>query len=242
MDNRKKILVVDDEAQIIRVLRHILGAHGYAVRTAEDGASALEVFREWPADLVLTDLQMPNVDGLELCRRLRATSSVPIIVLSVRNEEKTIVEALDAGADDYVTKPFGTNELLARLRSTLRRFPERPSDVIQTGDFSLDIDGHHASVSGASLKLTPKEFALLECFLRNPDRVLTHSFLLKKVWGDYYTEQLEALRVLVGTLRKKIEADPSNPKYLQTEPWVGYRFISSTADETDHKVHTSEPP
>ena len=224
MDDRKKILVVDDEPQIIRVLRHILSAHGYAARTAEDGEAALEIFREWPPDLVLTDLQMPNMNGLELCRRLREDSSVPIVILSVRNDEKVIVEALDAGADDYVTKPFGTDVLLARLRSALRRSPEKASDTLRLGDFTVDIAAHAAEMGGRPLKLTPKEFDLLVCFLRNSDRVLTHSFLLRKIWGDYYTEQPEALRVLVGSLRKKIEADHANPRYLQTEPWVGYRF------------------
>ena len=226
MDDKKKILVVDDEAQIIRVLRHVLGAHGYSVRTAEDGASALEVFDEWHPDIVLTDLQMPNVSGLELCQKLRAVSDVPLVILSVRNEERTIVEALDAGADDYVTKPFSTNELLARLRSALRRAPEKAADIIELGNFRVDISAHSASAHDHALKLTPKEFDLLVVFLRNPDRVLTHTFLLQKVWGSYYSEQSEALRVLVASLRKKIETDPSNPKYLLTEPWVGYRFMS----------------
>jgi len=224
MEARKKILIVDDEAQIIRVLRHILNAHGYAVHAAEDGEAGLDAFREWQPDLVLTDLQMPNVDGLHLTRSIRQTSSVPIVILSVRNEEKTIVEALDAGADDYVSKPFGTNELLARLRSALRRVPEKADESICIGDFNIDIAGHRAERSGNVLKLTPKEFELLTCLARNPDRVLTHAFLLRKVWGEYYSEQAEALRVLVGSLRKKIEPDPASPKYLQTEPWVGYRF------------------
>ena len=224
MDDKKKVLVVDDEAQIVRVLRHILNAHGYSVRTAEDGESAFDVFQEWQPDLILTDLQMPNVSGLEFCKKLRAVSDVPIVILSVRNEEKVIVEALDAGADDYITKPFGTNELLARLRSMLRRAPERPATHIEAGDFIVDVDAHHAALNGKTIKLTPKEFELLVCLLRNPERVLTHSFLLKNIWGAYYAEQPEALRVLVGSLRKKIEADASNPKYLQTEPWIGYRF------------------
>ena len=228
MDDKKKILVVDDEAQIIRVLRHVLGAQGYSVRTAEDGVSALEVFNEWHPDIVLTDLQMPNVSGLELCKKLRTVSDIPIVILSVRNEEKTIVEALDAGADDYVTKPFSTIELLARLRSALRRAPEKEADVIELGDFRIDISAHSASLGEHTLKLTPKEFDLLVVFLRNPDRVLTHTFLLQKVWGSYYLEQAEALRVLVASLRKKIETDPSNPKYLITEPWVGYRFTPGT--------------
>lgn len=222
--DKRKVLVVDDEPQIIRVLRHILTAHDYAVRTAEDGEAALEVFEEWRPDLVLTDLQMPNMNGLELCRRVRKLSDVPIVVLSVRNEEATIVEALDAGADDYVTKPFGTNELLARIRSSLRRAPERAADTIDVGAFRVDVAAHNASLDGRELRLTPKEFDLLVCLLRNPDRVLTHTYLLQRVWGNYYTEQPEALRVLVASLRKKIESDPSNPIYIITEPWVGYRF------------------
>jgi two-component system KDP operon response regulator KdpE len=224
MSDKRKILVVDDEAQILRVLRQVLAAHGYAVRTAEDGEFALAIVGEWQPDLVLTDLQMPGMNGLELCRRLRAVSEIPIVILSVRNEEEAIVEALDAGADDYITKPFGTNELLARIRSSLRRVPEKVANIIDTGEFRIDVDAHRASVQDTALRLTPKEFDLLVCLARNPERVLTHAFLLQHVWGSYYTEQPEALRVLVGSLRKKIESDPSNPKYLITEPWIGYRF------------------
>jgi two-component system KDP operon response regulator KdpE len=168
---------------------------------------------------------MPIVDGLELCKHIRATSDIPIVILSVRNDEKTVVEALDAGADDYVSKPFGTNELLARIRSVLRRSPEKRASVIEIGPFRLDVDAHKALLDGKALRLTPKEFDLLAVLLRRPDRVLTHSFLLRNVWGSYYTEQPEALRVLIGSLRKKIEADPSNPRFLLTEPWVGYRFV-----------------
>lgn len=226
MGENTKILVVDDEAQILRVLRHILTAHNYTVRTAEDGDSALEVFSEWRPDLVVTDLQMPNTDGFELCNKVRSISDVPIIVLSVASEETTIVNALDAGADDYVTKPFGANELLARIRSSLRRVPEKTVEVVEAGDFRVDVSAHHATMRGDVLRLTPKEFDLLACLVRNSDRVLTHTFLLKEVWGHYYTEQPEALRVLVGSLRKKIENDPANPHYLVTEPWIGYRFVS----------------
>jgi two-component system KDP operon response regulator KdpE len=228
MDDKKKILVVDDESQILRVLRHILSAHDYMVRTAEDGESGYEVYQEWRPDLVLTDLQMPNMNGLELCRIIRSVSDVPIIVLSVRNDERTIVEALDSGADDYVTKPFGADELLARLRSTFRRVPEKAAEVIELDSFRIDVSAHLAFFENSELKLTPKEFDLLACFLRNPERVLTHTFLLKQVWGSYYTEQAEALCVLVASLRKKIEHDPSNPKFIQTEPWVGYRFTSKS--------------
>jgi two-component system, OmpR family, KDP operon response regulator KdpE len=222
---KKKILVIDDELQIIRVMRHILSAHQYEIRTADDGKSAMEVFEYWQPDLVITDLQMPNVSGLELCRRLREVSGVPIIVLSVRDEEETIVEALDAGADDYVTKPFGTNELLARVRSGLRRTPEKVENISEVGDFMVDTGAHKVTVRGAEIHLTPKEFDLLSFLIKNPDKVLTHTLLLQKVWGNYYTESPEALRVLVGALRKKIEEDFSHPKYLLTEPWIGYRFI-----------------
>ena len=224
MDEAQKLLVVDDEAQIIRVMRRILSAHSYEIRTAGDGESAFELFQDWKPDLVITDLQMPSMDGLELCRRLREISDVPIIVLSVRDEEKTIVEALDAGADDYVTKPFGTNELLARVRASLRRLPEKMADFIEVGDFYIDFSAHKVTVGGKEVHLTPKEFELLAYLIKHPDKVLTHTVLLQKIWGNYYTESPEALRVLVGSLRKKIEKDFSHPKYISTEPWIGYRF------------------
>jgi len=220
----KKVLVVDDEPQILRVLRHVFSSPDYSVKTAADGVAALESFTASSPDLVVTDLQMPRMDGLELCRRVRAVSDVPIIVLSVRDEERTIVEALDAGADDYVTKPFSTAELLARVRSALRRVPERQEERIESGDFLIDIEAHNAEVRGEPVRLTPKEFDLLVCLLRHPHRVLTHQFLLKEVWGRYYSEQNDALRVLVGSLRKKIEPDTARPVYLVTEPWIGYRF------------------
>ena len=225
MNETKKILLVDDEAQIIRVIKRILAAHHYEIHTAADGNSAFEIFKDWQPDLIVTDLQMPNMDGLELCRKLREISNVPIIVLSVRDEEKTIVEALDAGADDYVTKPFGTNELLARIRASLRRLPEKAADVIQAGDFYIDFSAHKVLIDKSEVHLTPKEFELLAFLVRNPDKVLTHTVLLQNVWGNYYTESPEALRVLVGSLRKKIEKDFSRPKYILTEPWIGYRFL-----------------
>jgi len=224
VSERHKILVVDDEAQILRVLRHVFSGPDYGIKTAPDGEAALAVFNEWQPNVVITDLQMPGMNGLTLCRRLREISDVPIIVLSVRNEEKVIIEALDAGADDYVTKPFGSGELLARVRSVLRRTPERHEDHLETGDFVVDIVAHTVHIRGNEVRLTPKEFDLLVCLLRNPDRVLTHTFLLQKVWGRYYSEQPEALRVLVGSLRKKIEKDPAHPHHLLTEPWIGYRF------------------
>ena len=224
MSEKLKILTVDDQTQITRVMRHILTANRYSVRAAHDGESAFEVFAEWKPDLVITDLQMPVMGGIELCRRIRAASSVPLIILSVRNDEATIVEALDSGADDYVTKPFATNELLARIRSVLRRIPERTEGAVEIGDFIVDAASHSASVRGHEVRLTPKEFDLLTCLLKNSGKVMTHTFLLQKVWGNYYTEQPEALRVLIGSLRKKIEADPAAPRYIRTEPWIGYRF------------------
>lgn len=224
MNEKQKILVVDDESQIIRVMRQILSAHNYEIRTASDGEAGFELFNDFQPDLVITDLQMPNADGLELCQKIRRVSQKPIIILSVKSDEKTIVEALDLGADDYVTKPFSSSELLARVRANLRRVSQKEENIIELGDFLLDVSAHKVLVKGDEKHLTPKEFELLAVLLKHPEKVLTHQFLLGKVWGSYYTESPEALRVLVGTLRKKIEKDYSNPQYLLTEPWIGYRF------------------
>jgi two-component system KDP operon response regulator KdpE len=225
MESKQKILVVDDEPQLTRVLRRSLMTEGYDVRIAGDGQFALQTFHDWPAALVITDLAMPNMSGLELCRRLRAISEVPIIVLSVRGEEKTKVEALDAGADDYVTKPFGMDELLARIRAALRRKPSGANtQILEAGDFRIDLDAHTVTHAGKELRLTPKEFDLLTHLVRNAGRVLTHRALLAAVWGGDYTQQAEYLRVFIGQLRKKIEPDPSKPRYILTEPWIGYRF------------------
>jgi two-component system KDP operon response regulator KdpE len=226
MEEKQRILVVDDEPQLTRVLRRSLTTQGYQVRIAGDGEFALQTFRDWPAALVITDLAMPNMSGLELCRRLRKISTVPIIVLSVRGEETTKVEALDAGADDYITKPFGMDELLARIRATLRRAPDEGSNsqILEVGDFRVDLEAHSATHQGNELRLTPKEFDLMVHFVRHAGKVLTHRTLLGAVWGGDYTEQTEYLRVFIGQLRKKIEPDPSTPRYIVTEPWIGYRF------------------
>ena len=232
MDEKKRILIVDDEPQITRVLRRSLMTHGYDVHVASDGESALQTFGDWTPDLVVTDLSMPNMNGLELCRRLRAISQLPIIVLSVRGEERTKVEALDAGADDYVTKPFGMDELLARIRATLRRAPTTPADsdatVLEAGDFRIDLETRSVVVEGREVHLTPKEYDLMVYFLRHPGKVLTHRTLLAAVWGGNSVEQNEYLRVFIGQLRKKIEPNMAAPRYILTEPWTGYRFIPGT--------------
>ena len=222
-----RILVVDDEPQITRVLRRSLATRGYEVQVAADGEEALDLFRHWVPDLVITDLSMPHIGGLELCRRLRTISPVPIIVLSVKGEEWIKVEALDAGADDYVTKPFGMAELFARVRAALRRtlaVPGSATTLLETGDFHVDLDARRITVRGQEVHLTPKEYDLLVYLIRHAGKVLTHRILLGAIWGGDYVEQTEYLRVFIGQLRKKIELDPAHPHYILTEPWIGYRF------------------
>ena len=229
MTDKKRILVVDDETQITRVLRTSLSSNGYDVRTAADGHAGLRTAREWLPDLVISDISMPNMDGIELCRQLRAESQVPIIVLSVKGVEKTKVEALDAGADDYVTKPVGMDELLARVRRNLARkvLPEdSTARAINIGDFAIDADAFRVAVRGQEIRLTPKELELLLYLARHASRVVTHRTLLAAIWGPNSVEQPEHLRVLVGQLRKKLEKGDS-PHYIVTEPWVGYRFEPS---------------
>jgi len=224
---KRNILVVDDEAQITRVLKTTLSSQGYGIRTAADGEEALHQMKGWSPDLIITDLRMPNMDGLELCRRVRMESRTPIIVLSVKGEETIKVEALDAGADDYITKPFRVNELLARVRAALRRAstPEQAeSPVIQVGDFRIDIPARTVGVRNRDVRLTPKEFDLLVYLARHAGKVITHRALLAAVWGQNSIEQPEYLRVFVGHLRKKLEPDESASRYIITEPWVGYRF------------------
>ena len=225
---KRHILIVDDEPQITRVLNTMLSSHGYSLRTALDGDEALSLMKEWMPDLLITDLRMPNVDGLELCRQVRSKSQIPIIVLSVRGEERTKVDALDAGADDYVTKPFSAAELLARVRAALRRVspaqsPE--SQLIEIGDFHIDLEAHRVQVGDRDdVRLTPKEFDVLVYLARHPGKVVTHRALLGAVWGGASTEQPEYLRVVMAHLRKKLEPDEKASRYFITEPWVGYRF------------------
>ena len=219
-----RILVIDDEPQITRVLRAALSAQGYDVRTANEPEEGLRTFKEWPPDLVITDLMMPGISGVDVCRTIRAHSATPVLVLSVREHERSKVEALDAGADDYVTKPFGIQELLARVRAHLRRAPERTTSALEAGDFVIDEIGHTATVQGKAIHLTPKEFDLLLHLARNAGKVMTHRALLTAVWGAQSAHQPEYLRVFVGQLRKKLETETGR-QYIETEPWVGYRFI-----------------
>jgi two-component system KDP operon response regulator KdpE len=219
------ILVVDDEPQITRVLRTTLVAKGYEIRVANDGEMALEIMKDWVPNLIITDLMMPNLDGVQLCKRVRAMSQVPIIVLSVRGQERSKIDALDAGADDYITKPFSMGELQARVRAALRRSPKSESrEFLELGDFQIDLASRQVKVRDAEVKLTPKEFDLLTYLAEHPHRVITHRTLLGAVWGDLSTDQPEYLRVFIGQLRKKIEKNPADPKYLLTDRWVGYRF------------------
>jgi two-component system, OmpR family, KDP operon response regulator KdpE len=221
-----RILVVDDEPQITRVLRTSLQSSGHEVTVAQNGVEALETFLKAQPELVITDLAMPGMDGIELTREIRQRSQVPIIVLSVRGQDAVKVSALDEGADDYMTKPFSVQELMARVRVQSRRAGaanETHESRIETGDFRIDVERHQVLVRGEEVHLTPKEFDLMVHFARNPERVLTHKVLLRAIWGLAGANQPEYLRVLVAQLRKKIESG-GEPRYIHSEPWVGYRF------------------
>lgn len=223
-----RILVVDDEPQIRRVLRTTLTAQGYEVHDAKTGEEALAAVRENRFDLLLLDMNMPGMGGLAACAEIRATSEVAIIMLTVRNAEKDKVAALDAGADDFVTKPFSTPELLARIRAALRRLPTGVpggAEVIRFDDVEINLVTRLLIVKGKEVRLTPKEFELLHYLVSNPNVPVPHVKLLQAVWGPDYGDQVEYLRVFMNQLRKKIEPDPAHPKYLVTEPWLGYRFV-----------------
>ena len=229
---RPRILLVDDEAAIQRAVGPLLRARGYDVEIARNGAEALDMFSRRAPGLIVLDLGLPDLEGTEVCRRVRAVSEVPIIVLSARGSEADKVNALDLGADDYVTKPFGPEELLARIRVALRRIGGEESaetGLFRAGALTIDYDRRRAVREGAEIRLTPKEFDLLSLLVRNHDRVLTHRAILKAVWGKNAVEQPEHLWTLVAQLRKKIEPDPGNPRYLLSEPWVGYRFVTETS-------------
>jgi two-component system KDP operon response regulator KdpE len=226
---RPRILLVDDEVAIQRAVGPLLRSRGYDVEIAGTGSEALALFADRSPALIVLDLGLPDLEGTEVCRRVRATSPVPIIVLSARGAEADKVNALDLGADDYVTKPFGPEELLARIRVALRRAGTEngvETGVFRAGALTIDYDRRRVVRDDAEIRLTPKEFDLLSLLARNHDRVLTHRAILKAVWGPNAVEQPEHLWTLVAQLRKKIEPDPSNPKYLVSEPWVGYRFVT----------------
>ena len=232
MPEHPRILVVDDERQITRVLRNSLESHGYEVLLAHDGLEGMRAFEQSAPDLVITDLSMPNMDGVELTKAIRQHAQTPIIVLSVREQDATKVAALDAGADDYMTKPFSTPELLARVRVQMRRRREQndqtSTDPLTEGDFRVDRQAHRVLVRGEEIHLTPKEFDLLVLFIQNAGRVLTHKILLRSIWGSAGANQPEYLRVLVAQLRKKIDL-PDAPSCIESEPWIGYRFRTSDA-------------
>jgi len=226
------VLIVDDEPQIRRVLRTTLTSQGYAVLEARTGDEALQAIRGEHVDLVLLDLNMPGRSGLETCREIRASGDVPIIMLTVRNSERDKVQALDAGADDYVVKPFGSEELMARIRAALRRSATAEGlPLFASGDLRVDFEKRLVLVKGRSVRLTPKEFDLLRYLVANQGRSLPHRRLLQAVWGPDYGDETEYLRVFINQLRKKIEPDPHNPSYIHTEPWVGYRFETSTGKQ-----------
>jgi two-component system KDP operon response regulator KdpE len=231
--NTATILVVDDEPQLRRAMKATLTDLGYSVIEAKTGEEALEMLRGESPDLILLDLNMPGIGGLETCRAIRETSDVPIIVLSVRNTERDKVQVLDAGADDYVTKPFGIQELLARIRVAMRRMPssgESPERVAVSPELEIDFGGRRVILQGRAVRLTPKEFDLLRFLVEHADKAIPHRKLLQIVWGPDYGDEVEYLRVVVNQLRKKIEPVPSKPRYLLTEPWVGYRFVRAAAE------------
>jgi two-component system, OmpR family, KDP operon response regulator KdpE len=230
MTRQPRVLLVDDEASIQRVVGPLLRSRGYEVEVAAEGAQALRMIAERPPDIVVLDLGLPDIDGPEVCRRIRSTSAIPVIVLSARASEADKVSVLDLGADDYVTKPFGPEELLARIRVALRRvFSTDDSETgkAEYGPLTIDYGRRRVQLGGEEIRLTPKEFDLLSLLAHNHDRVLTHRTILTTIWGPHAVDQPEHLWVLISQLRKKIEADPSNPTLLISEPWVGYRLVSS---------------
>jgi two-component system KDP operon response regulator KdpE len=229
MTQEARILLVDDEVSIQRAVEPLLRSRGYLVDVAGTGTQALKLFGDRSPDLIVLDLGLPDIEGTEVCRRVRATSRVPIVVLSARGAEADKVNALDLGADDYVTKPFGPEELLARIRVALRRLASEDdveTGLFRAGDLTIDYDRRRVLRLETEIRLTPKEFELLSLLARNHDRVLTHRAILKAIWGPNAVEQTENLWTLVAQVRKKIEPDPAKPQYLLSEPWVGYRFAT----------------
>ena len=234
-----KILIVDDAQQVRRVLRTALSSEGYTTYEAASGEEALDSIRTAVPDAILLDVNMPGMGGLEACREIRRTMDVPILMLTVRNSERDKVLALDAGADDYVVKPFGMQELLARIRAALRRRTARgKATSFAAKDLNIDFEARVVAVRGRDVHLTPKEFELLRQLVLNAGKPLTHRRLLQAVWGPDYGDEPEYLRVMINQLRKKLESDPARPKLILTEPWVGYRFQAPR----ESKQTKTEPP
>ena len=237
--NATTVLIVDDEPQIRRVMRTTLTSQGYAVVEARTGEDALEKLRGVHPGLILLDVNLPGISGLDVCREIRQSSDVPIIMLTVRNTERDKVQALDAGADDYVVKPFGAQELLARIRAALRRSaPEETTPAFLSDDLKIDFAKRAVTLQGIPVRLTPKEFELLRHLVANQGRALSHRRLLQAVWGPDYGEETEYLRVFINQLRKKIEPDPRHPRYIHTDPWIGYRF--EPRSEKTHPARSSK--
>ncbi len=237
--NGSRILVVDDEPQMRRVLRSTLSALGFVVADADSGEAAIERVRAERFDLILLDINMPGLSGLETCRAIRSRSDVSIIMLTVRERSLDKIEALDAGADGYVTKPFDVNELLARIRATLRRAPASAlseTDVLQLNGLEINFHERHVKANGRTTRLTPTELDLLHYFVTHANVVLPHDQILQAVWGPDYGDEVEYLRVFVNQLRKKLEPDPGRPRYILTEPWLGYRFVMVRPDGAETAV------
>ena len=223
----EKVLVVDDEPQIRRVMRSALTKEGYIVDDARSGEEALDKLREQRYDLIILDRNMPGMGGLAACRSIRASSDIGIIMLTVRKAEPDKIEALDAGADDYITKPFSMPEVLARVRANLRRVPLSPHKgpvVVVFDGIEVNLGSRHISIGGRDVRLTPKQFEVLHYLVANPNVAIPHSKILKAIWGPDYGDEVEYLHVVINQLRKKIERDPAKPRYILTEPWFGYRF------------------
>jgi two-component system KDP operon response regulator KdpE len=230
MNRTSRILLVDDDVSIQRAVAPLLRSRGYHVDVVSTGVEAVKAVADGGPDLIVLDLGLPDLEGAEVCRQMRAHTKAPIVILSARSGEAEKVAALDIGADDYVTKPFGPEELLARIRVALRRVFEAEApevERVQVGDITIDFARHRVVRGDEEIRLTPKEFELLALLARNADRVLTHRAILKAIWGPNAVDQPEHLWVLMGQLRKKIEPDPATPRYLLSEPWVGYRFVSN---------------
>lgn len=226
MNNKCSILVIDDEVQIRRFLKISLESAGYKISEAENASEGLIMSTSVKPELILLDLGLPDSDGMEVLKKIREWSNVPVIILSVRNSEQDIVAALDAGANDYLTKPFSSNELLARIRAALRTFhPEETSPVFKNGDIEIDFNTRIVKKNGEPVKLTATEYSLLSLFIRNAGKVLTHGYILKEIWGKPFSEESQYVRIYISQLRKKLEDDPNNPKFFLTESGVGYRFV-----------------